>query len=79
MQTIIRYAKQFVQYVRNNRAVSALEYAILIGIIAVAITAALSTLGDDMETAIEAVSGNVKTGGDNVGDIGPSAPSPSPN
>ena len=38
MITITRYTKGFVRYLRNNRAVSALEYAILVGIIAVAIS-----------------------------------------
>ena len=45
MTTITRYTKGFVRYLRNNRAVSALEYAILVGIIAVAISAALSDIG----------------------------------
>ena len=31
MTTITRYTKGFVRYLRNNRAVSALEYAILVG------------------------------------------------
>ena len=43
MTTITRYTKGFVRYLRTNRAVSALEYAILVGIIAVAISAALVT------------------------------------
>ena len=71
MQTILRYAKEFVRYVRANSAVSALEYAILIGIIAVAITAALVTFSGDMKTAIEAVGNKVAVGGANVGQIGP--------
>ncbi len=53
MQTIIRYGKQFIQYVRNNQAVSALEYAILIGIVAVAIGAALFNLGDAIKKTVE--------------------------
>ncbi len=52
MQTIARYTKQFIQYVRKNSAVSALEYAILIGVISVAIAAVLSQLGDSVESAI---------------------------
>ena len=47
MTTITRYTKGFVRYLRNNRAVSALEYAILVGIIAVAISAALVTFSDN--------------------------------
>ncbi len=77
MTTITRYTRQFVRYLRNNKAVSALEYAILIGIIAVAVTAALVTFGGDVTTAIEAVGDKVETGGANVGQIGPAA-APSP-
>jgi Flp pilus assembly pilin Flp len=55
MTTIARYTKKFAHYLRNNRAVSALEYAILVGLIAVAIGAALNTLGGDLQKAIEAV------------------------
>ena len=52
MQTITRYAKQFVQYVRKNSAVSALEYAILVGAIAIAIAVALNQFGGDLRTSI---------------------------
>ena len=45
MTTIARYTKGFVRYLRTNHAVSALEYAILVGIIAVAIATALTTFG----------------------------------
>ena len=71
MQTIIRYGKQFIQYVRNNSAVSALEYALLIGIIAVAIATALATLGRNVGEAITDVGGKVKAAGDAVGNISP--------
>ena len=40
---LTRYTKKFAHYLRNNKAVSALEYAILVGIIAIAISAALVT------------------------------------
>ena len=60
MQTIIRYGKQFIQYVRNNSAVSALEYALLIGIIVIAAAAALTTLS----TSVGEVIGKAETGVD---------------
>ena len=41
MTTTTGHTKGFVRYLRNNRAVSALEYAILVGIIAVALSAAI--------------------------------------
>lgn len=59
MTTVTRYTKKFAHYLRNNRAVSALEYAILIGLIAVAIGAALGTLGTDLTTAIEKIGDEV--------------------
>ena len=40
MTTITRYTKKFAHSLRSNRAVSAREYAILVGVIAVAIAAA---------------------------------------
>ena len=49
---ITQYTKKFVRYLRNTKAVSALEYAILVGVIAVAISA----------VAVTAFSGNIKTG-----------------
>ena len=53
MTTITRYTKGFVRYLRNNRAVSALEYAILVGIIAVAVAAAITTLSGGIEGGID--------------------------
>ena len=61
MHTITRYTKKFVHYLRNNRAVSALEYAILIGIIAVAISAALTTFQGNLTTALDAIGTTVGT------------------
>ena len=52
MTTITRYTKGFVRYLRTNRAVSALEYAILVGIIAVAISAALVTFSGNITKAV---------------------------
>ena len=43
------------RFARVNEAVSALEYAILVGVIAVAVAAALVTFSTDLETAIENV------------------------
>ena len=47
------------QFARANEAVSALEYAILIGVVAVAIGAALVTFSNDVQTAILAIGDNV--------------------
>ena len=48
-------AKKFVRYLRNARGVSALEYAILVGIIALAISAALVTLSGNITPVVTAV------------------------
>ena len=55
MSTIARYTKQFAHYLRNTRAVSALEYAILVGVIAVAIVAALNTFSGQIKTAMDSI------------------------
>ena len=60
MTTITRYTKGFVRYLRNNRAVSALEYAILVGIIAVALAAALTIFSDTITTAMKTIGDEVK-------------------
>ena len=48
-----------VKYVRSTRAVSALEYAILVGVIAVAISAALATFSTNISTALTTIGGKV--------------------
>ena len=60
MTTITRYTKQFAHYLRNTRAVSALEYAILVGVIAIAISAALVTFSGNVDTAVKAVGTKVQ-------------------
>lgn len=54
-----RYIKGFARYLRNNRAVSALEYAILVGVIAVAISTALVAFGGNITTSLSAIGGKV--------------------
>ena len=60
MLTITRYTKKFAHYLRNNKAVSALEYAILVGVIAVAVAAALVTFSGNMTKGITNVGDKVK-------------------
>lgn len=60
MLTITRYTKKFAHYLRNNKAVSALEYAILVGIIAVVIGIAITNFGNSMKTGIEKIGTAVK-------------------
>ena len=51
--------RSFIRFVRQTRAVSALEYAILVGIIAVAVGGALATFGTNITTALNTVSTSV--------------------
>ena len=60
MTTITRYTKKFARYLRTNHAVSALEYAILVGIVAVAIAAALTAFSGNIKTAMETIGKDVK-------------------
>lgn len=48
------------RYLRNTRAVSALEYAILVGIIAVVISAALVTFSGNLTPVLKNVGDKVK-------------------
>ena len=49
------------RFARANEAVSALEYAILVGVIAVGIGAAMLVFEGQIEDAIAAIGGNVGT------------------
>ena len=48
-------AKKFARYLRNTRAVSALEYAILVGIAVVVIFAAYETFRSDIRETVSAL------------------------
>ena len=48
-------AKKFARYLRNTRAVSALEYAIVVGISVVAVFAAYETFRIDIRDAVAAL------------------------
>ncbi len=50
------------RWLRDSKAVSALEYAILVGVIAVAIGAALTTFSGNIDTAMDTI-------GDRIGGI----------
>ena len=59
MTTTTGHTKGFIRYLRNNRAVSALEYAMLVGIIAVAISAVLATFSTTITGRITAMGTNI--------------------
>ena len=51
----------FRRFARDNKAVSALEYAILVGVITAGIAAAFATFQDEVTEAITQIGTNVKT------------------
>lgn len=67
MTTMKHYAKQLSAYLRSSKAVSAMEYAILVGVIAVALGAALATFGTNITSAIGTIGQNVITKHSTVG------------
>ena len=56
-------SRRFRRFVKANEAVSALEYAILVGVIAVAIATALATFGQNITSAINQIGGKVANPG----------------
>ena len=57
VKNILRFLGRFV---RANKAVSALEYAILVGVIVAGVGAALLTFSDNIEKAIGNIGSGVK-------------------
>ena len=57
-------------FLRSTRAVSALEYAILVGVITVGVVAAIGTFGDQIEAALDTIADNVTGTVANVGENG---------
>ena len=54
-------------FVRDSKAVSALEYAILVGVVAVAAFGILTTFNNEVQTAVDTIGTNVKGKVKNVG------------
>ena len=66
----MKTAKRFKAFLRGERGVSALEYAILVGVIVVGVVAALNAFSDQITAALTAI------GGDIGGIEGPDIPEP---
>lgn len=47
--------KQFMQFIRDEEGASAIEYALIAGLIAVVIAAALTPLGTALKTMFESI------------------------
>ena len=60
---MIRCMKKFARYLRHTRAVSALEYAMIVGVIALAIATALATFSGNITTVLDAIGTQVGTVG----------------
>ena len=54
-------ARRFRRFIETTRGVSAIEYALLVGLVAVAVGAAIVTFSDDLQTAILAIGDDVAT------------------
>lgn len=57
----------FRRFARDNRAVSALEYAILVGVITAGVGAAIATFMTEIEGIITTIGNNVEGAQDNRG------------
>ena len=64
LKTMLRFLGRFV---RAQEAVSALEYAIIVGVVVAGVGGALAAFTGDVEDAIEGISTDVKTTTDTVG------------
>ena len=74
---IERQMRNFRRFLRATEAVSALEYALLVGIITVAIGAAVAQFGADIQATIEGMGDDVVTRGNLVSEsTAPAAPAP---
>ena len=67
MRTLTHHLKGFCLYLRNTRAISALEYAILIGGVAVAVAAAVDQFTGTISTALQTIGSNITS---TVSDVG---------
>ena len=71
---IERLWQGFRRFLRASEAVSALEYALLVGIITVALGAALTQFGTDIQNTIQGIGTDVVTRGNLVTSTAASTP-----
>ena len=64
LKTMLRFLGRFV---RAQEAVSALEYAIIVGVVVAGVGGALAVFTGDVEDAIEGIATDVTAGTDTVG------------
>ena len=63
MKKVGYYTKSFVRYLRNTKAVSAIEYAILVGVVATAMGAAVMTFQESIATALDGIGTDLEGAG----------------
>ena len=68
-RTLRHKSRRLRRFLKANEAVSALEYAVLVGVISVALIGIFGTFTDEIEDAIEKIGTNVKS---NMGSVGTS-------
>ena len=56
-------SRRFRRFLRANEAVSALEYALLVGIVATALAVAITTFSDSVSTALGNIGTAISSGG----------------
>ena len=61
MSKIKRYGGYLFQYLRSTRAVAALEYAIIVGVIVVGVGGAVTVFQDEIIDLIQNVTGDLRT------------------
>ena len=69
-------SRRFRRFLKANEAVSALEYAILVGVIAVAVGAALVAFGGKISTGIAAIGTKVEAGANTAEQANLGTPAP---
>ena len=64
------------RFLKATEAVSALEYAILVGVVTVAVGGAIFAFSGQIGTAIQGIGNQVQDSGNNIGTFNPPAPTP---
>ena len=58
--TVRHKSRRFRRFLKANKAVSALEYALLVGVIATGVGAAILAFGENIATAVSNIGGQVE-------------------
>ena len=74
--TLVHKSRRLRRFLRANEAVSALEYAVLVGIVGVALAVGIAAFGDKITTAMTNLGAGI-TATPSAGPLG-TAPSPTP-